>query len=75
MSDYIRRTECLAACAKINTGLCWLEERVKELRRDMKRLESENRDLREKVRLLELSHAMLKGQLIGCQQGIKESRS
>ena len=73
MSDYIRRPECLAACAKINTGLCWLEERVKEFRRDMERLESENRELREKVRHLELSHAVLKGQLIGYQQGIKES--
>ena len=74
MSDYIRRGECLEACAKINTGLCWLEERVKELRRDMESLESENRELREKVRHLELSHAVLKGRIAGYQQGIKEAR-
>ena len=74
MSDYIRRTECLAACAKINTAFCWLEERVKELRRNVERLEAENKDMREKVQALEISQATLKGRLIGCQQGIKEAR-
>ena len=60
MSDYIRRPECFAACAKINQGLCWLEERVKELRRDMKRLEAENKELRGKVQSLEIGQAVLK---------------
>lgn len=72
MSDYIRRPECFAACAKINQGLCWLEERVKEIRKDMGRLEAENKALKDKVQLLEIRHEELRGRTFGWQEGFGE---
>ena len=75
MSDYIRRGECLEAVAKVNSVLVMLQERISQIRKDVEKLEAENKELREKVQLLEISHATLKGHIFGCQQAVKESRS
>ncbi len=72
MSGYIRRGECLEAVAKVNFNLCWLQERVKELRKDMGRLEAENKALKDKVQLLEIRHEELRGRTFGWQEGFGE---
>ena len=75
MSDYIRRGECLEAVAKVNSALVMLQERIRQLRKDVGRLEEENRALKEQIQLLEVSVAVLKSQSVGCLQAVKESRS
>lgn len=75
MSEYIRRGECLEAVAKVNSNLCWLQERVKELRKDMGRLEAENKALKDKVQLLEIDLATLKGQIVGYLHAVKEAQA
>ena len=69
MNDYIRRGECLEAVAKVNSNLCWLQERVKELRKDVGRLEAENKELKDKVQRLEIRHEALEGRTLGWQEG------
>ena len=60
MSDYIRRPECFECVSAINGALVTIKERIKRLRKDVDRLEAENKELREKVQLLEVSQAVLK---------------
>ena len=69
MSGYIRRQECFSCVSKISQNLCWLEERCKELRKDMNRLESENRALKDNVQTLEIKHEELRGRALGWQEG------
>ena len=75
MSEYIRRGECLEAVAKINSVLTRFEELIRQIRKDVGRLEEENRALKEQIHLLEISVAVLKSQTVGCLQGIKEKQS
>lgn len=75
MSEFIRRGECLEAVAKINSALVTFQERISQLRKDVGRLEEENRALKEQIQLLEVSVAVLKSQSVGCLQAVKESRS
>ena len=75
MSEFIRRGECLEAVAKVNSALVMLQERIRQLRKDVGRLEEENRALKEQIQLLEVSVAVLKSQSVGCLQAVKESRS
>lgn len=49
MSEFIRRGECLEAVAKVNSALARFEERISQLRKDVGRLEEENRALTNKV--------------------------
>ena len=72
MSEYTRRGECLEAVAKVNSNLCWLQESVKKLRKDMGRLEAENKALKDKVQLLEIRHEELRGRTLGWQEGFGE---
>ena len=75
MSEFIRRGECLEAVARLNSVLGRFEERFRHLRKDVGRLEEENRALREQIQLLEVGVAVLKSQMVGCQQDIKEKQS
>ena len=52
MSEYIRRGECLEAVAKVNSVLTMFEERIRQIRRDMEKLEAENKELKDKVQKL-----------------------
>ena len=72
MSDYIRRGECLEAVARVNSNLSWLREHFKVLRKDMDRLEEENKALKDKVQLLEIRHEELMGRTFGWQKGFGE---
>ena len=72
MSEYIRRGECLEAVAKVNSNLCWLREHFKVLRKDMDRLEAENKALKDKIQLLEIRHEELRGRTFGWQEGFGE---
>lgn len=75
MSEFIRRGECLEAVAKVNSALVMLQERIRQIRKDVGTLEEENRALKEQIQLLEVSVAVLKSQSVGCLQAVKESRS
>ena len=75
MSEYIRRGECLEAVAKVNSVLTMFEERIRQISRDMEKLEAENRALKEKVQLLEVDLAALKGQMVGCLQAVKGAQA
>ena len=52
MSGYIRRGECFEAVAKVNSVLTRFEERIRQIRRDMEKLEAENKALKDKVQKL-----------------------
>ena len=75
MSEYIRRGECLEAVAKVNSVLMMFEERIRQIRRDMEKLEAENRALKDKVQILEVDLAALKGQMVGCLQAVKGAQA
>ena len=49
MSEFIRRGECLEAVAKVNSALARFEERIRQIRKDMEKLEAENKKLTNKV--------------------------
>lgn len=49
MSEFIRRGECLEAVAKVNSALVMLQERIRQLRKDIEKLEAENKELTNKV--------------------------
>ena len=72
MSEYIRRGECLEAVAKVNSVLTRFEERIRQIRRDMENLEAENKELKDKVLLLEIRHEELRGRTFGWQKGFGE---
>ena len=72
MSEYIRRGECLEAVSAINGILVKFQERIKELRKDMGRLEAENKALKDKVQLLEIRHEELRGRTFGWQDRFGE---
>ena len=74
MSEFIRRGECLEAVAKVNSALVTFQERISQLRKDVGRLEEENRALNEQIQLLEVSVAVLKGQTVGCLQAVREAK-
>ena len=73
MSEYIRRGECLEAVAKVNSVLTMFDERIKQLRKDVCRLEAENRALKDKVQALEIRHEGLSARTSGWQNGFGES--
>ena len=75
MSEYIRRAECYECVSAINGALVSIKERIKQLRKDVCRLEEENKELKEQVQFLEISQAELKGRMVGCLQGVKETQS
>lgn len=52
MSEFIRRGECLEAVAKVNSVLTRFEELIKQIRRDVEKLDAENRALKDKVQNL-----------------------
>lgn len=68
----IRRGECLEAVAKVNSVLTRFEERIKHIRKDIEKLEAENKALREKIQVLEIRHQELKGRTLGWQSGFGE---
>ena len=73
MSGYIRRGECLEAVAKVNSVLTMFEERIRQIRRDMEKLEAENRALREKIQALEIRCESLSARTSGWQEGFGKS--
>ena len=73
MSEYIRRGECLEAVAKVNSVLTMFEERIRQIRRDMEKLEAENRELKDKVQILEIRYEELKARNLGWQEGFGET--
>jgi len=72
MSEYIRRGECLEAVAKVNSVLTRFEERIRQIRRNMEKLEAENKALKDKVQVLEIRHEELRGRTFGWQEGFGE---
>ena len=79
MSEYIRRGECLEAVAKVNSVLTMFEERIRQIRRDMEKLEAENKDLKDKVQkytdrvqTLEIKYKSLSARTVGWQNGFGE---
>lgn len=79
MSEYIRRGECLEAVAKVNSVLMMFEERIRQIRRDMEKLEAENKDLKDKVQkytdrvqTLEIKYKSLSARTVGWQNGFGE---
>ena len=75
MSEFIRRGECLEAAAKVNSALTMFEERISQLRKDVEKLGAENKALKEKVQLLEVDLAALKGQMVGYLQAVKGAQA
>lgn len=69
MSGYIYRGECLEAMAKVNSGLTRFDERIRQIRRDMEKLETENKELKDKVQTLEIKYEELRGRTLGWQEG------
>ena len=75
MSGHVRITDFLLCASDVNASLCWLRDRCKELKREMQRLEAENRELKDKVQLLEVDLAALKGQMVGYLQAVKGAQA
>lgn len=73
MSEYIRRGECLEAVAKVNSVLMKFQERIRQIRKDMEKLEAENKALREKIQALEIRYEGLSARTSGWQEGFGES--
>ena len=73
MSEYICRGECLETVAKVNCALVKFQERIRQIRKDMEKLEAENKALREKIQALEIRHEGLLARTSGWQEGFGES--
>ena len=72
MSGYIRRGECLEAMSAANGIMLTFKERIRQIRKDMEKLEAENKALKDKVQLLEIRHEELRGRTFGWQEGFGE---
>lgn len=73
MSEYICRGECLETVAKVNCALVKFQERIRQIRKDMEKLEAENKALREKIQALEIRYEGLSARTSGWQEGFGES--
>ena len=73
MSEYIRRTECLECVSGLNGILHDFKGAIKRLRKDVDRLEEENRALKDKIQALGIRHEGILARTSGWQEGFGES--